>query len=148
MKVTLRSILVIFGIIFVVSAVFFMVTATTSSPVVMNLKMPKDQTDASDYKDISSKLNVVLLKNDMVYSYYGNDVRYGKTFPLTELGKELLEGIKKYSLDSFAVLIKPLEAATYKNTVDALDEMSVNAIKRYAMVDISKEEKSFLKIDE
>jgi hypothetical protein len=110
--------------------------------------MPKDGKDASEYKDISSKLTLVLLKNDMIYGYYGNNVRDGKTFALTELRKELLEGIKKYSLDSFTVLIKPLEAATHKNTVDVLDEMSINAIKQYAMADPSKEEKSFLKIDE
>ena len=148
MKVNLRSILIIIGVILVVSAAFFIVTATKSSPVVMELKMPKDGKDASEYKDISSKLTVVLLKNDMIYGYYGNNVQDGKTFALTELRKELLEGIKKYSLDSFVVVIKPLKAATYKNTVDVLDEMSINAIKRYAMEDASKKEKSFLKIDE
>jgi biopolymer transport protein ExbD len=34
----------------------------------------------------------------------------------------------------FVVVIKPSEDATYKNTVDILDEMTINAVKRYAMV--------------
>jgi len=38
------------------------------------------------------------------------------------------------------VLIKPAEGASYKNTVDILDEMTINDVKRYAMVDISPAE--------
>ena len=39
------------------------------------------------------------------------------------------------------VLIKPTSNATYKNTVDALDEMLINAVKRYAILEISNEER-------
>ena len=38
------------------------------------------------------------------------------------------------------VLIKPAEGASYKNTVDILDETTINDVKRYAMVDISPAE--------
>lgn len=37
----------------------------------------------------------------------------------------------------FMVVIKPSNDATYKNTVDILDEMTINAVKRFAMVKIS-----------
>lgn len=40
----------------------------------------------------------------------------------------------------FVVVIKPNENATYKNTVDILDEMTINAVKRFAMVKISDDE--------
>lgn len=33
------------------------------------------------------------------------------------------------------VVIKPNDEATYKNTVDILDEMTINAVRRFAMVD-------------
>jgi biopolymer transport protein ExbD len=41
----------------------------------------------------------------------------------------------------FVVVIKPTEDATYKNTVDILDEMTINDVKRFAMVKISDSEK-------
>src|SRR5436853_535032 len=45
---------------------------------------------------------------------------------------------EKVALDrDFVVVIKPNEDATYKNTVDILDEMTINNVKRFAMVKIS-----------
>ena len=43
------------------------------------------------------------------------------------------------------IVIKPDEEATYKNTIDILDEMAINAIKRYAMVDLFPAEKELIK---
>src|SRR6187401_1269479 len=43
------------------------------------------------------------------------------------------------------IVIKPDEEATYKNTIDILDEMAINAIKRYAMVDLFPVEKDLIK---
>lgn len=40
----------------------------------------------------------------------------------------------------FVVVIKPDQDATYKNTVDILDEMTINHVKRYAMIDITPQE--------
>jgi len=45
----------------------------------------------------------------------------------------------------FMVIIKPTEEATYKNTVDILDEMTINSVKRFAMVKISDTEKDLIK---
>lgn len=45
----------------------------------------------------------------------------------------------------FVVVIKPNENATYKNTVDILDEMTINAVKRFAMVKISDDENKLVK---
>jgi len=48
---------------------------------------------------------------------------------------------EKAALDKdFVVIIKPDPDATYKNTVDILDEMTINNVKRFAMVKITDDE--------
>jgi hypothetical protein len=48
----------------------------------------------------------------------------------------------------FVVVIKPNEEATYKNTVDILDEMTINNVKRFAIVDITPDENLLVKATE
>ncbi len=43
------------------------------------------------------------------------------------------------------VVIKPNDEATFKNTVDILDEMTINEVKRFAMVDLFQVEKELIK---
>jgi len=48
----------------------------------------------------------------------------------------------------FVVVIKPNADATYRNTVDILDEMTINNVKRYAMVNIEPAEMQFIQATE
>ena len=45
----------------------------------------------------------------------------------------------------FVVIIKPSNDATYKNTVDILDEMTINQVRTYAMVNIGDVEYELIK---
>jgi biopolymer transport protein ExbD len=45
----------------------------------------------------------------------------------------------------FVVILKPNAEATYKNTVDMLDEMTINQVKRYAMVKVLDVENELIK---
>ena len=48
----------------------------------------------------------------------------------------------------FVVIIKPSNDATYKNTVDILDEMTINQCRTYAMVKLSDPEYELIKATE
>jgi hypothetical protein len=56
----------------------------------------------------------------------------------------ILQSSKKHG-EKFFVVIKPGVNATYKNTVDILDEMTVCKIKKFVMVAVSEKEKAFIK---
>lgn len=56
---------------------------------------------------------------------------------------------EKADLDrDFVVVIKPNEEATYKNTVDMLDEMTINNVKKFAMIKIADTENQLVKATE
>ncbi|HMK18856.1 MAG TPA: biopolymer transporter ExbD [Chitinophagaceae bacterium] len=143
MKFKWRSLVIILIAVVVISAVFFIFTSTLSSPTVMELNMPKDE-NGSNYQNSNSKLTLVLLKNDMIFGYFGNDIINGSSLEIKEVRKIIAQGVQKFTRDSLIVIIKPSKEATYKNSVDVLDEMTINKITRYEMVDLTKEEKEFL----
>ena len=57
--------------------------------------------------------------------------------------REQSEEIKKDS-NSPIVIIKPSERSNYKNLIDALDEMHICGISKYAIVDITDDDESFI----
>lgn len=48
----------------------------------------------------------------------------------------------------FVVVIKPNKEATYKNAVDILDEMTINQVQRFALIDITEDENKLVKATE
>lgn len=63
--------------------------------------------------------------------------------------KKQLETIKKGEIDGekipvLTVIIKPMETSSYKNMVDALDEMQISCISKYVIDKISPEDQGLL----
>ena len=149
---------------------FFIFTTTMSSPTALDLYMPKD-TDKEEEQNKakeSGALTIMLGKGDQVYYYEGQLLPDASNFKQTTF-KGIRDVIIKKKKDVIAahqheekckeiwaknggdqkscrdvdlvVVIKPNDDATYKNTVDILDEMTINEIKRFAMVDLFPDEK-------
>ena len=148
MKIHLGLILLIIAILTIVCIGFFMFTTTLSSPTTMDLYMPKDsEKDSVDkYSGVKTKLTLILLKDHKVFGYYGDFMKGGRAVSLDEADKLIEDGWKMFSKDSLVIVIKPSNTATYQETVDILDKMSVNKIEKYSMTDLNKQEKEFLKI--
>jgi biopolymer transport protein ExbD len=145
---------------------FFIFTTTMSTPSTMKLFMPKDEKDKDKQTEIkeSGALTVMLGKDNGVYYYEGQlkedgsnfksstfkeirDVIINKKKDVIQRGKAL--GYPKDTLDKdFVVVIKPNSEATYKNTVDMLDEMTINQVHRFALIDITPDENMLIKATE
>ncbi|PWV53633.1 biopolymer transporter ExbD [Chitinophaga sp. S165] len=138
---------------------FFMLTTTMSQPKVMKLLMPAVPKDNERPNVISeSKSLTILLGANNSVSYYegiGNDplhppVVKHTTFANNNGIRDIIinkrdEVIKVHGRDDLTVLIKADKSANYKNVVDIMDEMLINHVERYAMVDITPEDEAYLK---
>jgi hypothetical protein len=63
-------------------------------------------------------------------------------------GKYLKDAEESCEQEDLVVVIKPTEEASYKNTVDILDEMTICRVLKYAMVKISPTENDLIKLTE
>ena len=74
------------------------------------------------------------------------DRYYQRPDPACEAkAKEEGKPISNCADKDFVVIIKPSDDATYRNTVDILDEMTINQVRTYAMVKIAEVEYELIK---
>lgn len=129
---------------------FFIFTTTMSQPTSMNLAMPKDTDKPDEINKVkeSGSLTLMLGKGNVIYYYFGNDPATMQTTGYKDLRKVILDKKKSTPADDLFIIIKPDKDASYKNAVDVLDEMSINEISRYAMVDPTPDEYSKIQATE
>lgn len=129
---------------------FFVFTATLASPKAMQLVLPKDSTVTTPVPG-SKTINAVLAGNNVLYYYYGNNISEMQATDYSPGGfrnilirkKEELR--KTYGTDtSMVVIIKPTENCSYKNVVDALDELAINGVKIYFLGDADENENAII----
>ena len=112
---------------------FFYLSTKMSSPrtVIVNTNKTKGELISPD------STVTVLISGVNEFVFYKNN---------TEAKKGSLEDVRTFLVkeevakNSFTVLIVPLETTAYKNTVAILDEMQINKIMKYAIVDVKKED--------
>lgn len=152
---------------------FFIFTTTMSTPNTMALNVPKKTEDEDKQMEIkaSNALVIMLGKDRGVYYYEGQLEADGSNFKssnFTDIRTEIINkrkevmsrhvhdascekiwekngGDKTSCLDKdFVVVIKPNADATYASTIDILDEMAINGVKAFAVVDITPSENAFV----
>jgi biopolymer transport protein ExbD len=120
---------------------FFIFTTTMSQPTAMRLFLPKDTEKPEEQNKVkeSGALSLLLGNKNAIYYYEGTLLPDGSNLKSTnykEIRKVIIDKKKSTKPEDFVVVIKPGPESTYKNTVDILDEMTINEVKRYAMVDL------------
>jgi biopolymer transport protein ExbD len=123
---------------------FFILTSTFSDFKVMDLEMPDVKAPVDTRPPVNQKnvLNLVLGKNDKIFWWIG----FGPSVATTNYSST---GVRKLLLDQktnphLVVLIKPQDESRFENIVDILDEISVTATKRYAIVDLNDDDKQLI----
>jgi biopolymer transport protein ExbD len=149
---------------------FFMFTTTLAKPKTMEINMPyKDDLLKPEEKNklkASVALTVLLSKNHRVYYYegIGDDPNMAPDLKVTSFKakdgirdaiiakKKIVDGMKRAGTlgpkDETTVLIKPDTTSTYSDLVNMLDEMNINDVKVYAIIDISDIEQGFIQATE
>lgn len=132
---------------------FFIFTTTMSTPTAMKLFMPKDADKPEDQNKAkeSGALTIMLGKDNNVFYYEGILDPAGANFKSSnfkEIRDVIINKKKSTNAEDFVVVIKPNEESKYKNVIDLLDEMAINEVKRYAMVDIAESENQLIHVSE
>ena len=131
---------------------FFIYTTTFSKPNVMGFATPKKEDDPEitekvDIK-VSNTITIILGEDDRVF-WYQVPLQAVTADDLVETDYSA-EGIRQAILERKAkaldqnvwtVIIKPTDDATWKNTVDILDEMAITESDKKAVVDLQRVEK-------
>jgi biopolymer transport protein ExbD len=121
---------------------FFIFTTTMSQPTAMKLFLPKDVDKPEEQNKVkeSAVLTLMLGKNDQVYYYEGIDPTKMQSSNFKAIRDVILDKKRRTDPKDFVVVLKPTKDATYKNTVNILDEMTIDEVKRFALVDITPDE--------
>src|SRR5690349_2322979 len=128
---------------------FFVFTTTMSEPTALRLFLPKDTEKPEEQNKVknSGVLTIMLSKNNNVFYYEGELLPDGSNFKpsnFKDIRDVILNKKRNTKPEDFVVIIKPGPDATYKNTVDMLDEMFISDVKRYALVEITPQDLQFI----
>jgi biopolymer transport protein ExbD len=132
---------------------FFIFTTTMSQPTAMKLILPDDKVKPEEQNKAkeSGALTILMGDDNHIYYYEGQLKPDASNFLSASYnGENSIREIimkKKLQVRSIArdpsdpekdlvIVIKPSSKCNYKNVIDILDEMSINVVKKYALVDI------------
>ena len=144
---------------------FFIFTTTMSQPTALKLFLPDDKVkqDEQNKAKESGVLTILMGADNHIYYYEGQLKPDGSNFLSASYNGEnsIRDVILKKKADvrsrsrdtenpykDFVVVIKPGAECNYKNLIDILDEMAINVVKKYALVDISDGESQLVKISD
>jgi biopolymer transport protein ExbD len=126
---------------------FFILTTTLQKPQTMEITLPEKPKEDDKPPEVNEKkvLTLVLGAENKVYWYVGiTDPKVEVTdFSDKGIRKILLK--KNQEIHEMIVLIKAMDDSKYRNYVDILDEMNISNIKRFAIVDITPQDKDLIK---
>jgi biopolymer transport protein ExbD len=146
---------------------FFIFTTTMSQPTAMKLILPDDKANPDEQNKAkeSGALTIMMGADNHVYYYEGQlkvdannnnfmSASYNGENSIREVIMKKKADVRSRSTDpenpekDLVIVIKPGKESTYKNVIDILDEMAINVVKKYALVEISSDEQKLVDISD
>ncbi|MFA9289907.1 MAG: ExbD/TolR family protein [Solirubrobacteraceae bacterium] len=121
---------------------FFIFTATLSQQTAMDISLPEGGNNNTTTKEVATLK--IILSDKQLFIYENEDYKGIKPYPYKDIRKTI-NSFKDKFVDNglgkdFNVIIKPNAKANYKQTVDMLDEMIINGVKKYSLEDLDEAE--------
>ena len=128
---------------------FFVFTTSIAKPTAMKIIFPDDGDDAVTQR--GKTISILLADKNIVYYYNGDSINNMHVTDFSAKGlREIIRKKKAEVQQNYGdgnetvVLIKPTVKASYSNIIDALDEIKINTIQRYVLMDVVPDEISML----
>ncbi len=132
---------------------FFIFTTTMSQPTALKLLLPDDKVkpDEQNKAKESGALTILMGADNHIYYYEGQlkpdasnflSASYNGENSIRDVILKKKAYVRSISTDpndpehDLVVVIKPGQNCNYKNVTDILDEMSINVVKKFALVDV------------
>jgi biopolymer transport protein ExbD len=130
---------------------FFIFTTSMSEPKSMKLALPADKAKDSSVTAEGKTLNLIIYKNNTVLYYMGTALNNIRSADFSPMGirkiineKRTQVGLHYGNPKELVVLIKPSAVASYQNVLNILDEMLINDVSRYVLMDPTSTELSVI----
>lgn len=140
---------------------FFVFTAQLSKPSSVNLNMPSDEEPEKPTELAKSNALTILLDADNRIFYYEGkwdeaikenavkETNFSYKGGLGDIVRAKQQYLDKYPVDKdgrdgLMLLIKGSDESVYENFINAMDEVLINEVKRYAVMKMTDQEKDYL----
>ena len=146
---------------------FFIFTTTMSQPTAMKLYLPDNKVRPEDQNKAkeSGVLTIMMGADNHIYYYEGQlkvdatnnnfkSASYNGENSIREVIMNKKADVRSRATDpsnpekDLVIVIKPSAECTYKNVIDILDELAINVVKKYALVDITADEAKLVSISD
>jgi biopolymer transport protein ExbD len=115
---------------------FFIFTTTMSKPTGMKFFLPKSVPVKEMMPvPVTGVLTILLAGDKRIYYYEGDDPRQMHPLAINSARQIILDKRKRTNPKSFFVIIKPGKDSNFQTLVNVMDEMTINDVKHYAVVD-------------
>jgi biopolymer transport protein ExbD len=120
---------------------FFIFTTAMSKPTELKIFLPESVPDKfRQPTPASGALTLLLAADNRIFYYEGNDPGQMHPVDAKTIRLVILDKKKRTNPEKFMVIIKPGRNSNFETLVNVMDEMTIDNVKRYAMVDLDPEE--------